>query len=87
MKVNTKGLAIATAALLIAGCASDDKDKTADNGMDKMGQCHGANSCKGKSVCATADSSCMGQNSCKGKGWIKTSKTDCDAIGGKFVMK
>lgn len=88
MKVakKTAGFAVATAALLIAGCASDNK-------MDKkmsdktMGQCHGVNSCEGKSACATAESACTGHNSCKGKGWITSSKADCDAKGGKFMMK
>ncbi len=53
MKVakKTSGLAIATAALLIAGCASDDKMTKTDKSMmgdDSIGQCHGVNSCKAK---------------------------------------
>lgn len=84
----TAGFAIATAALLIAGCASDEKipmDKSMDD--KSMGQCHGANTCKGHSACATAESACQGQNSCKGKGWVATSKADCDDKGGKFMAK
>lgn len=80
------GLSLATtAALLLAGCASDkhDHDHNMAKGKD-MGQCHGVNSCKGKSACATAESSCAGHNSCKGKGWISTNAADCQAKGGKF---
>ena len=51
---------------------------------EKAGTCHGGNSCKGTSACATATSSCMGQNSCKGQGWIKATKSDCEAAGGTF---
>lgn len=78
--------AATTAALLLAGCASDDKmsmNKKGEKGND-MGQCHGANACKGKSVCATADSACKGMNSCKGKGWVHSNEADCDSKGGIF---
>lgn len=80
----TTGFAVAAAALLIAGCASDEK---MDKSMSDMGQCHGVNSCKGKSACATEESACQGQNGCKGKGWISNSKADCDANNGKFMAK
>ncbi|MBS9778049.1 MAG: hypothetical protein KGV50_04720 [Gammaproteobacteria bacterium] len=78
----------ATAALLLAGCASDEKNMPMKDGMDKssdMGQCHGVNSCKGTSACATAESSCMGHNSCKGKGWVKSTAKACNDAGGKFM--
>lgn len=81
--------AVASAALLLAGCASDsemEKKQSMKKGSD-MGQCHGVNACKGKSACATADSACSGHNSCKGKGWAPGSKADCDAAGGKFMKK
>ncbi len=86
-KKKTSFAMAATAALLLAGCASDDNtDMKKDMGKDTdMGQCHGVNSCKGKSACATAESSCMGQNSCKGKGWIKSSEKACNEAGGKFM--
>ncbi len=89
MKIGKKtvGLAAATAALLITGCASDDKMSQQSMSDDSMGQCHGVNSCKGSSACATAESACQGQNSCKGKGWIASTKADCDAKGGKFMAK
>ncbi len=50
----------------------------------KAGKCHGGNSCKGTSACATATTSCAGANSCKGQGWVKMTKAACDEKGGKF---
>lgn len=87
MKSMTKkvGLSVtAAAALLIAGCASDESVAEATVSESDMGQCHGVNSCKGTSACATAESSCSGQNACKGKGWLTTSKGDCDSQNGTF---
>ncbi len=79
------GLA-ATAALLLASCASDGNNSMAKGKMmDKVGQCHGVNSCKGKTTCATTSNACQGKNSCKGKGWVKSSKSDCNSKGGKFM--
>lgn len=78
--------AATTAALLLAGCASNDKTpmkKSMEKGQD-TGQCHGANACKGKSACATADSACKSMNSCKGKGWVMSSKAGCEKQGGQF---
>lgn len=77
-----------TAALLLAGCSSDDKmAKSMEKGSQEMGQCHGVNSCKGKSACATAESACQSHNSCKGKGWVMSNQTDCQAKGGKFMSQ
>lgn len=88
MKTTVKkkaGLAIAaTAALLLTACASDDSKGMNKKGSDAMGQCHGVNSCKGTSACATAESSCAGHNSCKGKGWIPSTKANCESQGGGF---
>lgn len=92
MSIKMKSSAVmlaGSAAMLLAGCASDDKmAKSEAKSMDTaLGQCHGANSCKGTSACATATTACAGQNACKGQGWISASKADCDAKGGKFVAK
>lgn len=46
-------------------------------------ECDGANACKGKSSCQTANNACKGQNSCKGKGKAEVSKADCDALHAK----
>lgn len=51
---------------------------------ESTGHCVGANSCKGQSACATANSSCKGQNSCKGSGFTVTTKAECDAASGEF---
>jgi hypothetical protein len=50
--------------------------------MEK-GNCIGANSCKGKSSCKTAENACKGQNSCKGKGHIETTEAKCDKMAKK----
>ncbi|MGY0399638.1 MAG: BufA2 family periplasmic bufferin-type metallophore [Ostreibacterium sp.] len=57
---------------------------TAQADESEKGQCHGINTCKGQSACATADGACAGTNSCKGKGWLPKNKSDCDAAGGEF---
>lgn len=51
---------------------------------EAKGKCHGVNSCKGKTACATAEGACAGHNSCKGKGWLPMDKASCEAQGGKF---
>lgn len=51
---------------------------------EKAGTCHGGNSCKGTSACATATASCMGQNACKGQGWVMATKSECEAAGGTY---
>lgn len=84
--IKNKHLALATtAALLIAGCASNSTT-SGNNGLrnSDMGQCSGANSCKGNGSCATANNSCAGQNNCKGQGWLPLTKPDCSARGGSF---
>ena len=47
------------------------------------GQCVGANSCKGKSACKTAENECAGHNACKGKGFLETTKSKCDKLAKK----
>lgn len=72
------GLVMATAA---AGLFLASPIAMADKHAGKV-HCTGVNACKGKSACATADSSCKGQNSCKGKGWLEMSKEECEKKGG-----
>ncbi|MPV85923.1 hypothetical protein [Ostreibacterium oceani] len=93
LKTKKTGIALAvTASMLIAGCASNQEQASAkghghghghSHGADNMGQCHGANSCKGKGSCGAAIAdSCKGtdsckakkDNSCKGKAACKTKK-------------
>lgn len=78
----------AGAALLMGGCATSQKAEQPESNTytdNDMGQCHGANACKGAGSCATASNNCAGENSCKGKGWLPFSKSDCDKRDGKFI--
>lgn len=51
-----------------------------------MGECHGINTCKGKSMCAVEGANgCHAQNSCKGKGWLSMNEKDCKAKKGKWA--
>ena len=76
------GVALAAAAAAMFSMAP--MTVSAGEGHHKAGKCHGGNSCKGTSGCATATTSCAGQNSCKGQGWVKMTKEACDEKGGKF---
>jgi hypothetical protein len=83
-KDNCKGaiLAAAAAALFIASPVAVYAASHSE--AAPTGHCVGANSCKGTSACATANSSCKGQNSCKGQGFTETTKAACDEAGGTF---
>jgi hypothetical protein len=64
------------AALPISGHAAPAADQGAT-----LGQCIGANSCKGKSDCHQAGmNECKGENGCKGKGYLEKTKADCDKL-------
>jgi hypothetical protein len=80
--MTSKGALIAAMAAGLLSASAPLVVRAAD--ADKV-QCHGANSCKGKSACHTAANACAGQNACKGKGWIFTTEKDCKAKGGKAV--
>lgn len=76
-------IAAAAAALLLAGAAL----APAAYAEEVMGQCVGANSCKGLGACKSASNSCKGQNACKGKGFLSLTKAECAKIPGtKFEM-
>jgi len=82
------GFVVATAVVgMLAGghyFAGDAAKKDAGKSV----KCSGANSCKGKGECASADGShaCAGKNECKGKGWIKVkSEKECTDKGGTVV--
>lgn len=54
--------------------------------MSKSVHCAGINSCKGTSLCKTANNACKGMNSCKGQGWLpEKSAAACEAMGGKIA--
>lgn len=80
-----KHIALATAALLIAGCSSSNNEESVSDAHD-MGQCFGVNSCKGTGSCAIqGKNACAGENLCSGKGWLPLSKKDCTARSGRFA--
>ncbi len=49
----------------------------------EKGHCMGANGCKGKSACNTANNACAGQNGCKGKGFLDSTKGECEKLSKK----
>ncbi len=83
-KDNCKGaiLAAAAAALFIASPFAVNADSHEEG--EATGHCVGANSCKGTSACATANTSCKGQNACKGQGFTETTEAECTDAGGTF---
>lgn len=89
MNKNQLLISAAVAGILGASAFSSSPLKAAEMAAEKTaaekGQCVGANSCKGKSACATKDgkNSCMGQNTCKGKGWLQLTKAQCDKLAKK----
>jgi hypothetical protein len=47
-------------------------------------KCVGANECKGKGGCKSAQNDCKGKNACKGKGFVETkTEQECAMKGGK----
>jgi len=90
-KRKASGIAMAIAAATIFTACQQGSQESAPAATPEApkaevasGKCHGINSCKGQSACATATSACSGQNACKGQGWLATTKEDCDAKGGRF---
>jgi hypothetical protein len=58
--------------------------ESSTSGHQAQVKCVGANDCKGKSSCKSAQNDCKGQNSCKGKGFIETSsEKECTDKGGR----
>jgi hypothetical protein len=57
--------------------------ESSTSGHQAQVKCVGANDCKGKSSCKSAQNDCKGKNSCKGKGFIETStEKECANKGG-----
>ena len=77
-----KGIMIATAVATLAVSGSltamaQDKSK-----MEPV-KCEGANECKGKGSCKSAQNDCKGKNACKGKGFVETNDDkECTTKGG-----
>ena len=72
-------LAIAAAALFIAGCANQGGAHSGGSSgtVSANVKCYGVNACKGQSECKTAMSACKGQNGCKGQGFEMLSERAC----------
>lgn len=70
------GLLPAAAVLFAAG------PTLAGNGGSDSVRCLGANSCKGRGACATANNRCAGQNACKGRGMVEIGQAECETAGG-----
>lgn len=83
-KENCKGAILAATAAALFLTLPVAANAGAHEEGEATGHCVGANSCKGTSACATANSSCKGQNSCKGQGFTETTKAECDEAGGTF---
>lgn len=87
-KTVNASLAVATAALFLAGCSKGGEAQHAAAPEAKADgvKCMGVNECKGTGACGVAGGhSCAGQNECKGKGWVKISQADCDSQGGSVL--
>lgn len=86
MKLNSKSgatLAAAAATLFLAGASISTVSSVA-YAAGGVGQCIGANACKGQSACKTGNSACKGLNACKGQGFAEMTKAKCVAAKGKF---
>lgn len=80
------GLIAASAALFMAGCASENPSATTSvAAAEAKIHCGGVTTCKGTSDCKTAENACKGQNECKGHGFKSLSKAECDAAGGTVL--
>jgi hypothetical protein len=88
MEMNAKivsgaSVAAAAIALVLSGAATTP---ALAKKMSKSVHCGGINSCKGTSLCKTANNACKGMNTCKGQGWLpEKSAKACEAKGGKVV--
>lgn len=87
--LNAAVAGILGAASFTAMSANAAEPKAAGLPSGELGLCVGANSCKGKSVCATPDgsNSCKGMNSCKGKGVVKMTRGECTKASKKAANK
>ena len=78
-KLSGAALAVAAAALFVAGCATRDAHYAATGQIE----CAGVNGCKGLSDCKTASNACKGQNTCKGHGFVFMGADECTKLTGK----
>lgn len=80
--ISGQGLAIAAVSLALSGAMIAPAFAKPPPPV----HCSGINSCKGKSVCKTANNACKGMNSCKSQGLtMAKSKEACEKTGGAVV--
>lgn len=80
-KIVGMAVAASAAALFISGCAS--MGGGSGSGSEAKVACNGANACKGRSECHTANSECAGQNACKGQGFVSLTPEECKKATGR----
>jgi hypothetical protein len=81
-------LALAAAALFVAGCSKGGEAPETASADSPPGdvKCLGVNECKGQGQCGVPGGhACAGQNECQGKGWLKISQAECDEKGGSVL--
>ncbi len=88
MKTKSVGVVLATAAAVLMTTTSFAQNTSVSGPTTApAGQvhCQGVNTCKGQSMCRTANNTCKGLNSCKGQGWVMMSAEACQKAGGTIV--
>lgn len=85
----SKGAVIASAAatLILTGAASVRSDVQTQNSTEEKIMCAGINTCNGKGVCKSAQTTCRGLNSCEGKGLVLVTQKDCVCQGGSSTRR
>lgn len=88
-KTENVSLALAAAALFVAGCSKSGQSADAESAQSASAaevKCVGINECKAQGQCGVPGGHvCAGQNECKGKGWLKVSQAECDEKGGSVL--
>jgi hypothetical protein len=80
------GATLAAAAATLFSLAAYAEEMPTSSDASKEVKCAGINSCKGTSMCKTADNACKGQNVCKGHGWLPAASAKaCSEQGGKVL--
>lgn len=90
MNIKPIGLVLATtAAVLMTSTSFAQGSSISGTTTAVAGQvhCQGANTCKGQSLCRTANNTCKGLNSCKGQGWVLMTPEACKNAGGTVVTE
>lgn len=79
-KETLRGAAVAAAMASMIGAGIATVAHAAD--APKTVKCKGANECKGKGGCKSAENACKGKNSCKGHVFEAKDEKECKDMGG-----